>query len=305
MRLLVVSVVAASLLAISATACSGEEAATGNDSPPAAQTTEDALASKSSAGEISAEDFDRSLFDENSATLDNEWLSFTVGKRFIWSGSTEEEGERIARRIVFTVTDMTKEINGVRALVGWDRDYRAGKLLETELIFLAQDKSGNVWHLGEYAELWDEGQFDGGQAWMVGHLKGAKAGIHMKAEPKLAAPAYSQGFAPAPYFWNDWSKVSKIAKRTCGPKRCWKDVVVIDEFEPNKPGAYQVKYYARGIGNVRIGWRGNDADREALFLDKVVRLGPKAMAEARAAVAAHEERAYVYGSTPRAQRRSG
>lgn len=305
MRRLVVSVAAASLLMISATACSGEEAATGNDGSPAAnaaQTTQ----SKPSAGEISAKDFDRSLFDENSATLTNEWVAFTVGKRFVWNGWTEEDGERIPRRIVFTVTDMTKEIDGVRVMVGWDRDYRAGKLLETELLFLAQDKSGNVWHLGEYAELWSEdGQFEGGQAWMVGHLKGAKAGIYMRANAKSPAPAYSQGFAPAPYFWNDWGKLNKVAAKTCGPKRCWKDVVVIDEYEPGKPGAYQVKYYARGIGNVRVGWRGSDADHEVLYLDKVVRLGPKEMAKARAAVRAHEQRAYVYGSTPPAKPRAG
>jgi hypothetical protein len=299
-RRFVVSVVVASLLAISASACSGEESATGKES--AAGTTSEATpASEISWNTLTARDFDRSLFDETSATLDNEWLSFDVGDRFIWNGSTVEDGERIPRRIVMTVTDMTKEINGIRTRVAWDRDFRDGKLLETELVFFAQDQGGNVWHLGQYVELYDEeGVFEGGQAWMVGHLKGAKAGIFMKAEPKVGA-VYSMGFAPPPYFWDDVSKVDSKVNRTCGAKKCWRDVVVVDEFEPTKPGAHQLKYYARGIGNVRTGWRGTDPDHEVLSLDKVVRLGPAAMAQAREAVLKHEERAYVYGSTPPAK----
>jgi hypothetical protein len=302
-RRFVVSVAAASLLAISASACSGEDTASGNES--GATTSEATPASQISWDSLSADDFDRSLFDETSATLDNEWLSLDVGERFIWNGSTVEEGERIPRRIVMTVMDMTKKVNGINARVAWDRDFRDGKLLETELVFFAQDKGGNVWHLGQYVELYDEeGVFEGGQAWMVGHLAGAKAGIHMRVQPKVGS-VYSMGFAPPPYFWHDVSKTESIAKRTCGPKKCWKDILLIDEFEPSKPGAHQLKYYARGIGNVRVGWRGTDPDHEVLFLDKVVLLDSAAMAKAREAVRAHEERAYVYGSTQPAEALGG
>jgi hypothetical protein len=303
-RRFVVLVAAASLLAISASACSGEDTASGNES--AATTSEATPASQISWDTLSANDFDRGLFDESSATIDNEWLSWDVGDRFIWNGHTVEEGERIPRRIVFTVTDMTKKINGIDALVGWDRDFRDGKLLETELVFFAQDKGGNVWHLGQYVEMYDEeGVFDGGHAWMVGHVEGAKAGIHMRAEPKLGTRPTSMGFAPPPYFWHDVSKTDAVAKRTCGPSRCWKDIVVIDEYEPSKPGAHQLKYYAHGIGNVRVGWRGNDPDQEVLYLDKVVRLGPEAMAKSRDEVRAHEERANVLSTAPPAEALGG
>jgi hypothetical protein len=262
--------------------------------------------SKSSSREITAEDFDPGLFDENSATIDNEWVPFQPGKRFVWKGWTEEAGERVPHRIVFTVTDLTKVINGVRAVVGWDRDYSAGKLIESELIFLAQDKNGNVWHLGQYRENYDEdGEFAGGRAWLVGHLKGAKAGIYMKAKPRRRAPAYSQGFAPAPYYWDDWSVVYRVHQKTCAPVDCYGDVLVIDEFEPTKPGAHQLKYYARGVGNVRVGWRGSDQEKEVLVLTKVLHLGPRALADARATALEHEARAYVYGRTPPAEPRGG
>ncbi len=254
-----------------------------------------------SGGEITAEDFDPSLFDDSSATIDNEWLSLVPGTRLVYRGSTIEDGERIPRRIVLTVTDLTKVISGVRAFVGWERDWSAGKLIESELFFLAQDKDGNVWHLGEYAETWEEGELVGGQAWLVGHLEGAKAGIIMKAEPRLGTPAYSEGFAPAPYYWNDFGKVFKTGQKTCVPAGCFEDVLVIDEFAPTQPGAHQLKYYARGVGNVRVGWRGKDPDREVLVLDKVVHLSPEAMATARAKALELETRAYVYGLTPPAE----
>ena len=47
------------------------------------------------------------------------------------------------------------------------------------------------------------------------------------------------------------------------------------EFERNKPGAYQLKYYAPGVGDVRVGWRGpEEEEKEGLELVKDVRLSP-------------------------------
>ena len=276
-------------------------AAEGTTGGAAGETT---AGSKGSSKEISAEDFDPSLFDETSATIDNEWWPLEPGTQFTWRGWTQEDEERIPHRIVFTVTDLTKEINGVRTVVGWDRDFSGGQLVESELIFLAQDKQGNVWHFGQYAETWEGRELVGGQVWLVGHLEGAKAGILMKAEPRLGTPAYSQGFAPAPFYWDDYGKTSKMGARTCVPAGCFEDVLVIDEFEPTKPGAFQVKYYARGVGNVRTGWRGDDADREVLVLEKVVRLGADALARSRASALELETRASVYGQTPPAEPRA-
>jgi hypothetical protein len=276
----------------------------GDGSPAAATKTggEATVPSQANSGPISADDYDPSIFGADSTTIDNEWWPLKPGTRFVWSGSTEEaEGERVPHRIVFTVTDLTKVIDGVRTLVGWERDFSGGDLVEGELIFLAQDKDGNVWHFGQYSETFEDGEFVGGSAWLVGNLEGAKAGILMKAEPRLGAPAYSQGFAPPPYFWDDYAKVDKTGVRTCVPAGCFEDVLVTDEFEPTKPGAHQLKYYARGVGNVRTGWRGEDADREVLVLQKVGRLGGEALAKAREEALELEARASVYGRTPPAE----
>ncbi len=53
-------------------------------------------------------------------------------------------------RLVTTVTDLTKVINGVRAVVILEKDINEGVLQEAELRFEAQDNAGNIWNLGEY-----------------------------------------------------------------------------------------------------------------------------------------------------------
>jgi len=251
--------------------------------------------------QVTAADYDHSLFDATSATITNRWLGFAVGKRFVWRGRSIEADELRSHRVVFTVTDMTKVIDGVRARVGWDRDYSGGELVESELVFLAQDKVGNVWHLGEYTEAWAGKEFDGASAWVVGSPRGARAGLQMRADDDPGSRPYSQGFAPAPYYWNDWSRVDRADGRTCVPAACYRDVLGVAEYDPRQPGQ-QLKYYAPGVGNVRVGWRGNDRDKESLVLDRIVQLGPQGIARARRAVRAHEARAYAYAATAPAER---
>jgi len=98
-----------------------------------------------------------------------------------------------------------------------------------------------------------------------------------------------------------------MGQRTCVPIRCYAGVLVIDEFNPDEPGKHQLKYYAPGVGNVRVGWAGAKEDsKEVLVLVEINHLGPKALAEARAKALKLEKSAYkrrpaVYGRTPPAQ----
>lgn len=299
----------AALLVLSASACSGDDSPEAITSTEAAQRTTETTQGTTTEDEVpaggTAEDFDVSLFDDTSHVVDNEWFPLEPGTRYVWEGRAfDDEGERIDRRVVFTVTDLTKVIGGVRAVVGWDRDYNDGTLGESELIFYAQDKFGTVWHLGEYVEHWDEGELDGGRLWVVGDPEGARAGVGMKAQPAAGTESYSQGFAPRPWFWDDRARVSEVGVRTCVPVDCFDDAVVIEEFEPRFPGAFQLKYYARGVGNIRVGWRGrNEEEREVMVLTEFVQLSPDALAKVRAQVLQQEHRGYAYARTEPMQQR--
>src|SRR5215203_4824036 len=178
----------------------------------------------------SAEDFERARFD-HSTHIDNKWLPLRPGTQLVYEGSAivDEEG-RQDRRVVTTVTDLSKVIDGVRTLVIWERDYTAGQLSEPELAFFAQDNAGNVWLVGEYPEEYDEGEFDKAPAWISGQ-KGARAGIAMLANPQRGVPTYAQGFAPPPVDFTDRARVYKTDQQTSTPvDDRYENVLVTEEF---------------------------------------------------------------------------
>jgi len=238
----------------------------------------------------------------DSATIDNTWLPLRPGTQYVYSG-TSTNGKK---QLIFTVTDLVKVVGGVRNVVVWDRDYTDGELVEAELAFFAQDRFGNVWHTGEYPEEYEGGKVTDAPAWIVG-VKQAQAGFEMKARPQLGA-VYAQGYAPPPVDWTDHAQVYKLGGKNCVVARCYANVLVTREFNPNEPGLSQLKYYAPKVGNIRVGWLGKDPDKEAVSLVEVVHLRPAALARARVAALALDARAYktrpgVYGGTPPATRR--
>jgi hypothetical protein len=249
------------------------------------------------------EDFDPNNF-SNSTNIDNQWFPLQPGTQFVSEGSTEEGGESIPHRTVFTVTDLTKVIGGVRTIIVWDRDYSKEQLEEAELALFAQDNDGNIWHFGQYPEEYEDGKVVKAPAWIAG-IQDARAGISIKADPQLGAPSYCQGWGPA-VGWNDRAEVAEVGQHTCVPLGCYDDVLVTEEFSKDEPNAFQLKYYARGVGNVRVGWKGEDATKETLELVNVVHLSPEALADVRAQALELEKRAYenskdVYAHTPPAE----
>ena len=246
-------------------------------------------------------DFDQANF-THPTEVANPWFPLVPGTRFTWEGHATDEGERVTRKVVFTVTDLTKVVNGVPTVVTYDNDFTSGELEEDELSFFAQDDDGNVWYLGEYPEELDGGKVDKTPAWIAG-LHGARAGIHMPAVPRLDSPSYAMGWGGSDVDWTDRGKVDQLGKEICVPLACYADVLVIDEFNPDEPGTHQLKFYARGVGGIRVGWRGaQEVEREVLELVAIEHLTSDQMDELRRTVLAQEARAYrlspdVYGTT--------
>ncbi len=236
---------------------------------------------------------------DNPTVIDNRYLPWDPWTRLVYKGFTNE-GELIEHRVVYTVTDMTKVIDGIETLVIWARDYSAGELAETELAFFAQDNNGNVWRMGEHPEEYDTGAFVDAPTWLSG-LAGARAGIAMQGNPQEGSISYSQGWGPAVEFI-DRAAVGGFSDQMCVAAGCYEDVLIIDEFNVEEPGAFQHKYFAPGIGNIAVGWSGSDEGREELELVSVSKLSGADVTVARAAVLELEAHAYeispdVYGLT--------
>jgi hypothetical protein len=250
-------------------------------------------------------DFDRRNF-TRPVVIDNRFLPLVPGTQFIFEGQLRVPEGVIPHRVVFTVTDVTKMIDGVRTLVIWDRDFNYDELQEEELAFEAQDDDGTVWNLGEYPEETEDGEFLGApNTWLSGRA-GAKAGIAMQSEPKVGTPHYLQGFAPAIDF-QDNARVDQVHQKTCVPAGCFGDVLVIDEWNPleQPEDGHQFKYHAPGVGIVRIDSKSGDV-QEQLTLRQLRRLRPDELAKARRRTLELDRRAYdfakdVYRGTPPAE----
>ena len=121
------------------------------------------------------------------------------------------------------------------------------------------------------------------------------------ADPQLGTPGYFQGWAPT-IDWSDYGQVDQIGQQTCVPVDCYEDVLVIAESSLQETDAFQLKYYAREVGNVRVGWKGADATQEELELVEYLVLSPETLAKIRTMALDLEAHAYqvspeVYGQT--------
>ena len=254
------------------------------------------------------ENFDPVNFDESSINITNQWMPLKPLTRYVYEGTTVEEGETFAHRVIITVTDFTKRINGVNCVVTWDLDYSNGELVEAELAFFAQDKYGNVWRMGEYPEEYEDGKFVKAPCWIAG-MDGAFSGISMKAKPELGMPSYSQGWAPSVEF-ADRGQVDQVGVKNCVPLDCYENVLVIAETSVLEPDATQLKFFAPGVGNIRVGWRGEgEVTQEVLELVEIQQLALGALDEARLGVQQLEKHAYevsidIYGLTEQIKQRS-
>jgi hypothetical protein len=232
--------------------------------------------------------------------IDNPWYPLVPGTQFILDGTINAGATPSAHRVVFTVTDLTKVLNGVTTRVLWDTDTNDGQLAESELAFQAQDNDGNVWVMGEYPEEYEAGVFVGAPSTWIGGLQGAKAGVLVPGHPSVGTPAFRQGYSPKNRFF-DCGQVFAIGQQVHIGLGNFTNVLVINEWAPLEPtGGIQQKYYAPGVGTIQIGAL-NDPEAETLVLTGLKHLGPPALAAARAEALKLEQRAYqvsdVYRNT--------
>ncbi|MFF0428757.1 hypothetical protein ACFYUJ_30760 [Streptomyces sp. NPDC004520] len=239
-----------------------------------------------------------------SPRVNNTFLPLRPGTRLVLTGDVAGEDHRV----VTTVTDLTKVIDGVRTVVAFDQDFNGDEIQESELAFFAQDGRGTVWRLGEYPEIYENGHLVGAPDTWISGVADAKAGFAMLARPRVGTPTYTEGLAPEIDFL-DCATVVQTGQSVCVEAGCFENVLVTDEFAPLDPeGGHQRKFYAPHVGNIKVEPVGGD-NPETLSLTEVTRLSPKELAAVRREVLQQDRRGYrispdVYGTTPPAERAS-
>jgi hypothetical protein len=235
--------------------------------------------------------------------INNTFQPMAPGTQWLLDGQViDKSGVKHAHRIQTTVTDLTKDLAGVRTILIHEVDLQDGQLQESELYFVAQDNSGNIWTFGEYPEEYSGGKLTGAPAsWLTG-VAGAHAGWAILGKPVAGGPVYLQGLAPSVKF-EDCASVFQMGQHICNGTTCYDNVMITDEYAPNDPaGGHQRKYYAPGIGTVKVG-AASGVDPETLTLSATNKLCAPALASIRQQATDQDGRSQtvakgVYGGTP-------
>jgi hypothetical protein len=200
----------------------------------------------------------------------NRWVPIVPGIQSVRRGFVYVGGRRLPHIRVTTVTDVTKMVNGVRAVLVLDQDFDGGQLSEQAIDYLAEDVGGNVWYVGSYTEAYEGGQFlNAEDAWLAG-VNGAVPGLYLQANPKTGTPPYYQVQISGGE--RSTAQVFKTGQRTCVPFKCYTDVVVIQEEGTEN------KYWAPGVGGI-LTEPLSGAAQETEELVNIRQLSPSALAE--------------------------
>jgi len=234
----------------------------------------------------------------------NRWLPLKPGIQWVRDGATDVGHRRVVHRVVSTVTDVSRLIDGVRSVAILDQDIDAGQLVQQSLDYLATDKRGNVWDLGGYTEEYEGGRFTlYRDAWLTG-AGGGRAGVQMPGQPSVAEPAYS--IAQPPGADPDVAKVIEANTRMCVPFRCFDGVLVIREGKASAPDN-EYKYYAPGVGQILNTPRKDSKHKDFEQLVNLRQLSAKGLAElSKVALGLDRQAAVnaprVFGGAPGAKR---
>jgi hypothetical protein len=164
------------------------------------------------------------------------------GSRWVYRETGADGSEQ---RVVVTVTDRTKQILGIDAVVVHDVVTEDGEVKEDTLDWYAQDADGNIWYLGEQTAEYENGKVVSTEgSWEAG-VSGAQAGIVMPAEPR-AGLSYRQEYLEGEA--EDAAEVLGVDETIEVPFGRFDDVVLTKDFTPLDPDALEHKFYARGVG---------------------------------------------------------
>jgi len=189
------------------------------------------------------------------APIDNPYFPLVPGPRFTYAGTTTDAdtGETAHEVEEDSVTNQTIDIAGVKARVVHNTVTEDGEQVEDTKDYYAQDKSGNVWYLGEdTAEFQrdDNGNIistDTSGSWRTG-VHGAQPGFIMPANPTVGF-AYAQENAPQDEAI-DQAQVLSLNETLTVPFGTFDNVLKTLETSPLEPGVMENKLYAKGVGQI-------------------------------------------------------
>jgi len=154
-------------------------------------------------------------------------------------------------RLVITVLNETKTVDGVETRIVEERETSGAETVEVSRNFFAISKRTNsVFYFGEDVDAYKNGKIanhDG--AWQSG-VNGAKFGLMMPGQLLIKARYYQE---MAPKVAMDRAEIQSLSVAMKTPAGDFSNVLKIEETSPLEPIVHEAKYYARGIGLIQDG----------------------------------------------------
>jgi hypothetical protein len=193
-----------------------------------------------------------------SPDIDHPYWPMEVGT--VWT-YRETDAEGAEQRVVVTVTDRTRDIQGIQARVVHDVVTEDGEVVEDTFDWYAQDEDGNVWYMGEDTTAFEEGKPpDKEGSWEHG-VDGALAGILLPADPEVGM-SYRQEYYEREA--EDMGEILSLDESVEVPYGKYDGVLKTKDWTPLEPDLVENKFYARGVGPVLATTVSGGTDREEL-----------------------------------------
>jgi hypothetical protein len=181
--------------------------------------------------------------DELSGAGRNPYFILEPGYQLAFDGGKE--------RLVITVLDETKIVDGVETRVVEERETKDGKLVEVSRNYFAISRRTNdVFYFGEDVDIYKADKVAGHSgAWRAG-VKGARFGLMMPGQARLKARYYQE---IAPGVAMDRAEIVSLSETIKTQAGEFKNCLKVEETTPLEPGVKEYKYYAAGVGLVQDG----------------------------------------------------
>jgi len=219
------------------------------------------------------------------------WMPIVRGRQHVYQARSNEDGAMLDHHLTFTVTDLFKDIGGLPCAVVLIEDVDHGQPVESVLSFFAQDRRGDIWHTGEYAEEYEQGQYASSDATWLHGLHLARGGVLVQRRPdvgvvrELAKAARIQQLDCGREISVEQGREAPVPG-VCVPAGCFREVMTLEEWAPSEGcPEFLHRIYARGVGLIQAG-APDDPTGETLVLMGVRQLrDPELRVARRAALA--------------------
>jgi hypothetical protein len=152
-------------------------------------------------------------------------------------------------RLVITVLNKTKLVDGVETRIVEERESKGGKLVEVSRNFFAFNTADRgVYYFGEEVDIYKNGKIvDHDGAWESGK-NGARFGLAMPGKVELKARYYQE---VAPGVAMDRAEVAGLHEILKTPAGEFEDCLKVVETTPLEPFARESKVYAPCVGIIK------------------------------------------------------